>query len=277
MRIEKNNDSSLFGDFIFYETYKSCTVQTRLRIVESYCNGALHFNALKQYEGSENITYQSVYDCFNALCLYGFNVDYVSDSFATSTMSNAEKIHMLIKDESPYGLFGKCAGHLLFQDWHFTYSITENLTYFTVTKRKAGFGYYDRVFVSAGLNLFHDIDFGSDDEKARAMSLGMLILAIKKLGEIETIHVSSGVRRIIPNNDDSVVVNKMPFQINVIDSSWLRTIVRTEGFSVRGHFRLQPYGVGRCERRLIYIKPFQKHGYVRTARKIVHERKAINS
>lgn len=277
MRIEKNNDSSLFGDFIFYETYKSCTVQTRLRIVESYCNGALHFNALKQYEGSEIITYQSVYDCFNALCLYGFNVDYVSDSFAKNTVLNAEKILSLIKDESAYGLFGKCAGHLVFQDWHFAYSITENLRYFTVSNRNAGFGHKDIVIISADINPFHDIDLGSEKEEEKAMSLGMLILAFKKLGEIETIHVSSGVRRVIPNNDDSVVVNKMPFQINVIDSSWLRTIVRAEGFSVRGHFRLQPYGVGRCGRRLIYIKPFQKHGYVRTARKIVHERKAINS
>ena len=37
---------------------------------------------------------------------------------------------------------------------------------------------------------------------------------------------------------------------------------------VRGHFRLQPYKDGH---RLIYIEPFQKHGYTRRAKKLIQE------
>ena len=271
MRIDKNLDSNLLGDYMFNKAYKSCSIQKRFSIVEGFCNGPLQFEYLKQYEGAEDITVQSVYDCFNTLCLHGFNVDYISDSFADNTSSNAEKILALIKDESAYGLFGECSGHLIYKDWHFTYSITKDLTFCVVNKRNAA-AHFNHGFFSAGINPFCDLDLDTEDKNDRALTLGILILAFKKLGEIETIPVGSGIRRVIHNNDDSVVVNKMPFQINVIDSSWLRTIVRAEGFSVRGHFRLQAYGVGHSLRRLIYIKPFQKHGYVRTAKKIVYER-----
>ena len=52
-----------------------------------------------------------------------------------------------------------------------------------------------------------------------------------------------------------------------IDCSWFREIVRREGFMVRGHFRLQPYKKnGEWTKKLIYIEPFQKHGYTRRAK-----------
>jgi hypothetical protein len=58
--------------------------------------------------------------------------------------------------------------------------------------------------------------------------------------------------------------------ITILDSTWFTTIVRTEGFKVNGHLRLQPCGAGRTERKLIYIETFEKHGYVRKA-KILEE------
>ena len=60
-------------------------------------------------------------------------------------------------------------------------------------------------------------------------------------------------------------------KIDYYDCNWYTTIVRNEGFNVRGHFRLQPYGVGRKEKKLIYIHEFQKHGYVRRARLLVNK------
>jgi hypothetical protein len=61
--------------------------------------------------------------------------------------------------------------------------------------------------------------------------------------------------------------NKLPFTIQIIDSTWYTTLVKTDAFKVRGHFRLQPYGEGLSKKKLVWINEFQKEGYTRTAKK----------
>lgn len=56
--------------------------------------------------------------------------------------------------------------------------------------------------------------------------------------------------------------------VQVVDSNWNTTVVRTEGFSVDGHLRLQPYGEGRSKYKLIWIDSFDKEGYVRKAKSV---------
>lgn len=53
----------------------------------------------------------------------------------------------------------------------------------------------------------------------------------------------------------------------LLNSSYLKTSIRTEGFAVSGHFRLQPCGPGRSKVKLIFISPYEKNGYIRTAEK----------
>lgn len=62
-------------------------------------------------------------------------------------------------------------------------------------------------------------------------------------------------------------LNDFSFPLTVVTSKWNITSIRTEGFMVSGHFRLQPKGVGRSEYEMIFIEPFQKNGYKRTAGK----------
>jgi len=69
-------------------------------------------------------------------------------------------------------------------------------------------------------------------------------------------------------------VNETKGPVEVIDSTWFTNIVRTEGFHVRGFFRLQPVGPGRSERKLTWINDFEKHGYSRKAKKPNHETEA---
>lgn len=60
-------------------------------------------------------------------------------------------------------------------------------------------------------------------------------------------------------------INETKSLIEIVDSSWFTTIIRSEGFGVKGHFRLQPYpSLG--TKKLIYIAPFEKHGYTRKAK-----------
>lgn len=50
----------------------------------------------------------------------------------------------------------------------------------------------------------------------------------------------------------------------IVNSNWNITSIRTEGFNVSGHFRLQPYP-SENQTKMIFIQPFMKHGYVRRA------------
>lgn len=59
------------------------------------------------------------------------------------------------------------------------------------------------------------------------------------------------------------IINYLPFPIITVTSKWNVTSVRTEGFPVSGHLRLQPTNTGV---KMIFIAPFEKHGYTRTAK-----------
>jgi hypothetical protein len=60
--------------------------------------------------------------------------------------------------------------------------------------------------------------------------------------------------------------NLSDFNVIRLDSTYFTRIYKEEGFSVSGHFRLQPYGEGLRDRKLIYINPFEKNGYTRRAK-----------
>lgn len=60
------------------------------------------------------------------------------------------------------------------------------------------------------------------------------------------------------------IINILPIPLTIINSKWNVTSVRTEGFDVSGHFRLQPTSAGT---KMIFINPFRKHGYIRTSKK----------
>ena len=56
--------------------------------------------------------------------------------------------------------------------------------------------------------------------------------------------------------------------VNIIDSSYLTTIIHVDATNVRGHFRLQPHGPNNMDRKLIWINPYEKGEYKRTAKKL---------
>lgn len=61
-------------------------------------------------------------------------------------------------------------------------------------------------------------------------------------------------------------VNETKSNIEILDSTWFTTIVKSDGFHVRGHFRFQPCGQGMKDRKLIWISDYDKDGYTRTAK-----------
>lgn len=72
---------------------------------------------------------------------------------------------------------------------------------------------------------------------------------------------------------NAIYNNKTMHDITVIDSTWYQNLVSSGAFNVRGHFRLQPFGPERKQRRLQWIADFQKEGYHRKAKKLETDEK----
>lgn len=65
--------------------------------------------------------------------------------------------------------------------------------------------------------------------------------------------------------------NELNIPINIFDSKWFTTFIKSEEFKVSGHFRLQPYGQGLTNRKLIWIEEYIKYGYTRNAKMLQEE------
>lgn len=89
------------------------------------------------------------------------------------------------------------------------------------------------------------------------------ILLFKKYADIETVFVPAGETKDL---NEARYKNQSKEDITVLDCRWFTNIVRTEGFAVSGHFRLQPHGEQRSKRKLVWINEFQKDGYTHTAK-----------
>lgn len=80
--------------------------------------------------------------------------------------------------------------------------------------------------------------------------------------EVETKVVNAGKKG---DHVGTKYINETDQAIEIVDSTWFTTIIRSEGFGVKGHFRLQPYP-SLNTKKLIYIAPFEKKGYTRKAK-----------
>ena len=59
------------------------------------------------------------------------------------------------------------------------------------------------------------------------------------------------------------IKNGLNKDIFIVTDNWNTISIRTEGFSVKSHYRLQACGEGRKDRKHILITEFRKNGYVR--------------
>lgn len=126
--------------------------------------------------------------------------------------------------------------------------------------------HFDLTKVYELLEVFSDSE--GEDRVARDGYKGAIqdlirVLIFLELTEPEIIVVAAGKKH---GQAPIGYSNSSASKIFIVDSTWNKFIVRTEGFGVRGHFRLQPYGERSQELKLIWIDAFQKNGYVRKPR-----------
>lgn len=112
-----------------------------------------------------------------------------------------------------------------------------------------------------GFDLTSD-DYYFDEDFSEQFNRVAKIITFVELGDIDIIMLEKG-RNNGKLKSDGKVTNTSEYTVYVVDSSWNKLIIRTAGFAVMGHFRLQPCGAGLIDRKLIWINAFEKHGYKR--------------
>lgn len=106
----------------------------------------------------------------------------------------------------------------------------------------------------ASLQAKSSIAFGS------ALIGAIQCLIFLKLTEPEIIRLAAGKKH---GTRKQGHYNATSVPVTIVDSTWNKYIVRAEGFGVSGHFRMQRHGKDNADLKLIWIKPYQKQGYVR--------------
>jgi len=105
--------------------------------------------------------------------------------------------------------------------------------------------------------------FKNGFDSTHYMSFLISFLLFKKYVELET-------KLLPPNKKEKHVgikyLNETKYKVEILDSTWFTTIVKSEGFEVSGHFRFQPCGKNLSERKLTWIRAFEKSGYTRKAK-----------
>ena len=92
-----------------------------------------------------------------------------------------------------------------------------------------------------------------------ASTLIISFLLLKEYAPIETVFLNRDNKKTKVNKEK--FLNESDLKITIVNSNFLKNIIRTVGFKVSGHFRLQPYGANKDKRRLIWINEFDKKGY----------------
>lgn len=122
----------------------------------------------------------------------------------------------------------------------------------------------NHIAFEVGFHLIKD-EYYFPQSEAEVFNRLVRLMTFIELGDIETIILEKG-RNNGKAKKDGKITNTSEFTVYVVDSSWNQLIIRTEGFAVMGHFRLQPCGIGFNDRKLIWINAFEKHGYKRSPR-----------
>ena len=75
----------------------------------------------------------------------------------------------------------------------------------------------------------------------------------------------SGHSRRLKLNDEKFL-NETSNDVEIIDVTYFTKVIRTGEFGVTGHFRIQHYGTGLSESKIIFIDDYKKGGYTRGAK-----------
>lgn len=106
-----------------------------------------------------------------------------------------------------------------------------------------------------------------DDDIITNLAYSPIVVSLfKKYAEVQVIELPAGQK---VKGIDCNYKNDTKSNIIYLDSRWFTTLVKSDAFRVRGHFRLQPKKkYGGWTKEIIWIEEFMKDGYTAEARKL---------
>lgn len=120
------------------------------------------------------------------------------------------------------------------------------------------------VWVSKALKS-ENVNIGSDLEISRYLASRIVLIELfRRHADVNSVVVEPKKKKSIGNEN---LLNETALPVTYLDCRWFTNIIRSNGFAVRGHFRLQPKKIdGEWTKELIWINDFEKHGYHSKAR-----------
>jgi hypothetical protein len=98
------------------------------------------------------------------------------------------------------------------------------------------------------------------------------LLLFIEMSKVETVKVAPQQKVKYGKGGDDKLFNDTGLNnVYMVNATWNKIIVVEGDFKVRGHFRVQPCGIGRKDYRLIWINEFKKGSFIRRAGKEVME------
>jgi hypothetical protein len=105
-----------------------------------------------------------------------------------------------------------------------------------------------------------------DEIGQRAYTMFLQILIFILFTDTEKVILEPGQKNGTRKNGK--IVNNTLQDFTIIDSAWNKILIRDQEFEIGGHLALRACGPGRTERRLTWIKPYKKKGYVRKIKQL---------
>lgn len=102
------------------------------------------------------------------------------------------------------------------------------------------------------------------DAAKGAWSIVQMVLMFKKFADVEIKELPAGQK---VKDIECKYINETQSNVTLLTSTWFTTLVKSDAFKVRGHFRLQPKKKdGVWTKELIWINDFEKTGYTAPAK-----------
>jgi hypothetical protein len=232
--------------------------------IHLYQSDIAHFNLrCKNNEVVKNIFY-------NHIKYFRNSIQYITDPVAECIRLSWEK---LAKDDLINQISEETSGTFIAGNWVYCYSLgninsTNILVFYKDVLVFLSRGTYN---VSDQISYFSEHQFknhlGDKYEYSKVVPFVFkqvfAALLFLKFAEVQT-------KELLPKSKihdfNCKYVNNTKSSIQIIDSTWFTNLVKSDGFKVRGHFRLQPKKKdGEWTKELIWINDFQKEGYTRKA------------
>lgn len=211
------------------------------------------------------VAYNTVFPTYRKKILSG-KVYMASVPFVNNAIKNSKALSKLLDDQEVQDEIIDMSGVYLIKDWAiafvdggktcFFYNGSEGSPTAIMTEEEFITVPYNESMTVEALNETYDT----------FRSILVLLLLMEKYAKLEKkVIMPKATVRLDPKLLETSR-NMTEFPINYRTSTWFTTICRDEEFGVSGHFRLQPKKInGEWTKELIYIQPYVKHGYHRTA------------